>query len=135
MRFLSVLNLILSLFLGFQTYFVGHAQVLCVEKDGQVVVETFSPASGSAAGTPLCCPAGGDCENCHDIYLGNEYPSNHVSWSPPDLPLQGLPWLQSLSPLRIELRLPAVHPHPPPEPPAVLAAASLIHLPSTVLLI
>lgn len=135
MRFLPFLNLILAVFLGFQTQFSGHAQVLCVEKDGQVVVETLSPESGSAAGTPLCCPAGGDCENCHDIYLGNAQPSLHISWSSPDLPLQVLPWLQSLSPLRIELQLPAVHPHPPPEPAAVLAAAAPIHLPSTVLLI
>ncbi len=79
MRFVAFINLFLYCLLNLHSAFDGHVQVLCVEKDGHVAIETYDvnqliESQNNLANTHqsgFCCSQKPEhCQDCTDYYLG-----------------------------------------------------------------
>lgn len=143
MRFLALLNLFLYFMLSLHTSFDGHVQVLCIEKDGQINIETIELSqithteTGHKSDTHFCCAEKPrHCEGCTDYFIGTGHPDTLALSASSSLDFQALNTLQ--------LRLPATSAPPvtaPPRtapvgyPPPARPSPTLNHIPSTVLLI
>ena len=145
MRFVAFLNLFFYFFMSLHTSFDGHVQVLCVEKDGHIAIETFElghrlPAQNSLAHDDSTSshhtePAG-QSKNCTDYYMGTGHADTLAIWSSADLNLHSPQLLQVLlpvitSPPPVPLTVATTPTYPPLDTPS----PTLIHIPSTVLLI
>lgn len=145
MRFLALLNLFLYVMLSLHTAFDGHVQVLCVEKDGHVAIETFDlaemiadeVAQNVSSEQSLCCPdSPGQCNDCTDYYIGSGHPDSDGIRQTPNPIFQVLDALDQLPSLVPEPFITAwFSTSPPDHPPLLLPDAKLVHIPSTVLLI
>ena len=144
MRFLALLNLFLYVMLSLHAAFDGHVQVLCIEKDGHIEIETFdlsqmmadARAHNNSSDQHVCPDRPGECSDCTDYYIGNGHPDTLGVWHSINPNLQALDSLYQLPSLVAEPFVTAWAPAPPPDhPPLPLPDASLVHIPSTVLLI
>lgn len=144
MRFLALLNLFLYVMLSLHAAFDGHVQVLCVEKDGHIEIETFdltqmmadARAHDDGSEQHICPDRPGDCDDCTDYYIGNGHPDTQGIWHGINPNLQALDSLYQLPSLLAVPFVTAWGPAPPPDHlPLPLPDASLVHIPSTVLLI
>lgn len=138
MRFLTFLNLLFYLILSLHVGFDSHVQLVCIEKNGQVALETYAVEDVLTQGPAtesLLHPESSQCQGCTDIYIGNGHPDAWGYSAPSTFEPQDLQSLQQALPLH---QMPCFncfkHVIPPISQRPVFSVQES-HIPSTVLLI